>query len=102
MGIEISEHDRNYADFLNAFLPPEDQIHYDEHNKVVPAPHAAKTEQAASLQNGPIPNAKGAPVPPPKSLPSAKCGIDHETEADEIDSLISSLFSTSEKNKSEH
>jgi len=94
MGIEISENDLHYVNFLNTFLPPEEQILYKEHKKAAPAPCAARIEHAARQDSGPVLR--------PKSLPAAVRKIDHETEDDEIDSLISSLFFKREKKKGEH
>lgn len=93
MGIEISENDHHYVNFLNSFLPPEAQIIYEEHKKAVPAPPAAKIE--------PIAPQKSKPVPHPKSPPAAPRKIDNETNDNEINSLISSLFSKREKKQGE-
>jgi uncharacterized protein (TIGR02266 family) len=93
MGIEISENDRLYVNFLNTFLPPEEQIRHEERKKAVPAPPAAKIKHAAHPESG--------PVPPPKSSPAATRKSDHETEENGIDSLISSLFSKREKKQGE-
>ena len=93
MGIEIIESDRHYVNFLNTFLPPEERICYGEHKKAVPAPPAAKIEHAARRGSGPVPR--------PKSPPAAARKSDHETEDNEIDSLISSLFSKREKKQGE-
>jgi len=93
MGIEISENDRHYVDFLNTLLPPEEQILYKQLKKVVPAPPAAKVEH--------IPHKVSGPVPPPKSPPAAPRKRDFETKDNEIDSLISSLFSKGEKKQDE-
>lgn len=99
MGIEITENDRYYVNFLNTLLPPEEQILYNEDKKVVPepAPPAAKIEHAATGENRPIPHPESRHVPRPKSSPSAAGKSDNETEDNEIDSLISSLFSKREK-----
>jgi len=101
MGIEISEFDRHYVNFLNTFLPPEEQILYQEHKKAVPAPPAAKIEPAAPRERRPVPRPHSRHVPRPKSLPAAARRSDHETEDNEIDSLISSLFSKREKKEGE-
>lgn len=93
MGIEISENDRHYVDFLNPFLPPGEQIRYEKKRKAAQAPPAAKTEHAA--QRG------SRPVPHPKSPPAAARKSAHETEDNEIDSLISSLFSKREEKQGE-
>jgi hypothetical protein len=93
MGIEISENDRHYIDFLNTLLPPEEQILFKEHKKVVPVPTAVKVEHIAPQ--------KSRPVPSPKSPPAAPRKRDLETKDNEIDSLISSLFSKGEKKQDE-
>ena len=98
MGIEIGENDNHYVNFLNTFLSPEGQILYKEHKKSVPAPPAAKIE--------PIARQESKPVPPPKCPPAATRKIDLETEDNEtkdneIDSLISSLFTKREKKQDE-
>ena len=93
MGIEISENDRHYVNFLNTFLPPEEQIVYQENKKVVPAPPAAKIKHAAPRVNRPVPHPESRHVPRPKNSPADAQKSDHETEDHEIDSLISSLFS---------
>jgi len=99
MGIEIIENDRYYVDFLNALLPPEEQILYRENRKTVLAPPAAKVEHIAPQ--------KSRPVPRPKSPPAVTRQTNHKTKGtrnsdleakdNEIDSLISSLFSKGEK-----
>jgi uncharacterized protein (TIGR02266 family) len=101
MGIEISENDRKYVDFLNAFLPPEEQIVYREQKKAVPAPSAPKSEQAASRESRPAPRRESKPATPPKGPPAAARESDHETDDSEIDSLIFSLFSKREKKEGE-
>ncbi len=110
MGIEISENDRHYVNFLNTLLPSEEQILYKEYQKAVPAPPAAKIEQAAAHRgSGPVAHPKSppaahkgsGPVPRPKSSPSATRKSAHETEDNEIDSLISSLFSQRQKKQGE-
>ncbi len=98
MGIEISENDRHYVNFLNTLLPPEGQILYKEHKKAVPAPPAAKIGHIAPQES--------RPVPRPKSPPAAIRKTDLETEGNEIkdneiDSLISSLFSKRQKKQGE-
>ena len=55
MGIEISENDRHYVNFLNTFLSPEEQILYKEHKKAVPAPPAAKIGHSVQQETGPVP-----------------------------------------------
>lgn len=89
MGIEISENDRHYVNFLNTLLPPGEQILYREHEKAAPAPPGARIGHAAPQESGPVIS--------PKSLSSAGRRVPRETEEEEIDSLISSLFSKSEK-----
>lgn len=109
MGIEISQNDRHYANFLNTLLPPEEQILYKEYKKAVPVPPAAKIEHAARGGSGPVPRPKSTPAahkengpaPRPKSSPSATRKSPHETEDKEIDSLISSLFSQRQKKQRE-
>jgi len=101
MGIEISENDRHYVNFLNTLLPPEEQILYQEHKKAVPAPPAAKIEHAAHRESRPAPHRENPPAPRPKSSPAATRKSDHETEDNELDSLISSLFSRGEKRQDE-
>ena len=93
MGIEISENDRHYVNFLNTLLPPEEQILYKEYKKAVPAPPAAKIEHAARGGRGPVPRPKSPPADTRKS--------GHEAEDNEIDSLISSLFSQRQKKQGE-
>jgi hypothetical protein len=109
MGIEISENDRRYVDFLNTLLPPEEQILYKEQEKAVPATPTAKIEHAAQRASAPVLRPKSSPVahresgpvPHPKSSPAAHPESDHETEDKEIDSLIVSLFSKREKKQDE-
>ena len=109
MGIEITENDRHYVNFLNTLLPPEEQILYKEHKEAVPAPPAAKIEHAAHRESGPAPHPKSSPaahkeigpVPRPKSSTSATRKSAHETEDNEIDSMISSLFSQRQKKQGE-
>lgn len=104
MGIEISENDRHYVEFLNTFLPPEEQIAYKEQKKAVPEPPpAAKIEHAANRKSGPAPRRESRPVTPtpPKGPPAATRESDHGVEDKEIDSLIFSLFSKGEKKQDE-
>jgi hypothetical protein len=101
MGIEISETDRNYVDFLNTLLPPEEQIVYKEQKKAVPAPPAVKTEQAADRKRGPASSQEGEPVSHRKVSPAAARQSGREMEDEEIDSLISPLFSKGEKEEGE-
>ncbi len=96
MGIEISEYDRHYVDFLNTLLPPEEQIQYHEHKKSLPTPPAAKVENAAHRDNR-HPHPENRHIPHPKSPHAAEPKGDQEKEDDKIDSLISSLFSKREK-----
>ncbi|MDA8240735.1 MAG: PilZ domain-containing protein [Nitrospiraceae bacterium] len=93
MGIEISENDHHYVNFLNTLLLPEEQKLYKEHEKAVPASPAAKIEHAARGRSGPVPRPKSPPVATRKS--------GHETEDNEIDSMISSLFSKRQKKQGE-
>ncbi len=96
MGIEISENDRHYVNFLNTFLPPEEQINYNEHKKIAQTPPSEKIEHAAR-ESRPIPHPERSHSPHPKSSDVTAQKIHHETEDQEIDSLISSLFSKREK-----
>jgi hypothetical protein len=91
MGIEISENDRHYVNFLNTFLSPEEQI--QGHTKAAQAPPAARTEHPAHRGSRHVPHSN--------SQPAANRKSDHETKGDEIDSLISSLFSKPEKKQGE-
>ena len=94
MGIEISENDRHYVNFLNTFLPSEEQILYKQLKKAVPAPPAAKIEHIAHQKSRPVPHPKSPPAVPRKRDLETK---DNETKNNEIDSLISSLFSKGDK-----
>ncbi len=99
MGIEISENDHHYVNFLNTLLPPEEQILYKEQKKFVPAPPAAKIEHVPHRENSPARRRDSSPVSRPKNSPAAAREIDYETEDNEIDSLILSLFPKREKKK---
>ncbi|MFZ2197813.1 MAG: PilZ domain-containing protein, partial [Thermodesulfovibrionales bacterium] len=83
MGIEIIENDRHYVDFLNTLLPPEEQILFKEHKKVVPAPPAAKVEHIAAQKSRPVSPPKSPPAATRKSYSETK---DSETKDNEIDS----------------
>jgi len=95
MGIEISENDRRYVDFLNAYLPPEEQI--QERKKAAPAHPTQKPVQKMEHHA----HRGSGHVPHPKSQPAVHRKSDHKTEDNEIDSLISSLFSKPEKKQDE-
>ena len=100
MGIEISEYDRHYVNFLNTFLPPEEQILYKEHKKTMPDKElkkAAPPAPAAKIQHSV--QQKSRPVASQIISPAATRKSDHDTKDNEIDSLISSLFSKREKNE---
>jgi hypothetical protein len=100
MGIEISENDRHYADFLNTLLPPEEHILYKEQKKAAQAP-APKTVQADSPGRRPVPPRQSAPPPPPKGPPAAAQESGCEADDNEIDSLIVSLFSKRDNKQDE-
>lgn len=89
MGVEISECDRHYVNFLNSFLPPLKQIIYDEHKKSLPQPAAEKIGHPSPQESGPISLLKSPSVVAREA--------DHEIKENEIDSLISSLFSKNQK-----
>ncbi len=126
MGIELSENDRHYVNFLNTFLSPEDRIIYEEQKKALQAQPPANTGQAAATGetkpvahpkrtpattrgNRPVPHPKGSAASTPdnrsashpKSPPSAAQESDHGTDDNEIDSIILSLFSNREKKQAE-
>jgi hypothetical protein len=106
MGIEISEYDRHYVDFLNSFLPPQEQILRKEQKKSVPeksvlAPPAPKIEQTVHRDSIPAPRCERTPPARPKGPPKATRQSDNEIEDTEIDSLFSSLFSRNAKKEAE-
>jgi len=68
MGMEIIELDQNYVNFLNDILPVEEQSHHIEHKNSEADPSVANIE------------------------PAARPKIEKDSEGDEIDIMISSLF----------
>jgi Tfp pilus assembly protein PilZ len=98
MGIEISENDNHYVNFLNTLLPPEAQILCKEHKKAVPATPASKIESIAHQEKEPVPRPKSPPAATRKKNHET---TDNETKDNEIDSLISSLFPKREKKQGE-
>lgn len=102
MGIEISEYDRHYVNFLNTLLSPEEQILYQEHKNA--ARPAAMIGQPACQESGPLVGQTvgslprhSEPGPLTEKQPPAARKIEHEPEDHDIDSLISSLFSKRDK-----
>lgn len=69
MGLEIVERDQNYINFLNGILPIEDQEHHIEYKNSGAVPSVANSE------------------------PMARPTVEQDSKDDEIDSMISSLFS---------
>jgi hypothetical protein len=109
MGIEIVENDLNYVNFLNTFLPSEEQILYKEPKKAVQEPPAAKIGSAGHRGSAPV-SKRGsgqasprgsAPAHRPKGSPEATRQSDQEMDDKEIDSLIFSLFPKRESKQGE-
>ncbi len=81
MGVEIIQSDRNFINFLNTLLPPE--------KKAQPGENAHAGPATAQAENKPPTAAKNRPEARPKK--------EQYPESDEIDSMISSLFSRRDK-----
>jgi uncharacterized protein (TIGR02266 family) len=81
MGIEIIESDQNFVNLLNTLLPPGEKMQDKENKNAGSAPAGAKIEPAAPP--------KIEHVVPPKS--------EQDLKDDEIDSMISALFSKRDK-----
>jgi Tfp pilus assembly protein PilZ len=79
MGIEIIQSDQNFATFLNSFLAPGEKIQHKEQKAVEPVSAPAESKPAAP---------RSEPARPEKK---------QDSESDEIDSAISSLFSKKDK-----
>jgi hypothetical protein len=101
MGIEISETDRIYVDFLNTHLPAEERIVYRERRKAIPPAPALKIEQAASRESKPVHRREAEPAHHPQSPDENAQEDDHEEDDSAIDSLIHSLFSKRDKKQGE-
>ncbi len=115
MGIEITENDLHYVNFLNTFLPPDQQIRYQEQRKAVPAASQQEQRKAVPTQSpqeqkkaapaspsakiGHAARRESEPAPSVKKIPPALYENDHEPGDDAIDSLISSLFTKDEETK---
>jgi Tfp pilus assembly protein PilZ len=80
MGVEIIQSDRNFADFLNSFLPASEKMQHKAHKAVKPVSAPAESK----------------PATPPKSEPT-RPEKKQDSEGDEIDSMISSLFPKKDK-----
>ncbi len=82
MGIEIIQSDQNFIKFLNTLLPSGEKAQFKESGNARPV---------IALP------AEDRPATPQKNQPAARPKNERDTESDEIDSALSSIFSKRDK-----